>query len=145
MIVGNLDLLQRRIADPALRARVDTALQGAERGAALTRQLLAFSRRQPLEPQPTNLNRLVGEVAALLRRSLGERIEVEVVTAAGLWTVLADPGQVENALINLAFNARDAMPDGGRLSIEVSNSVLDESYARGHSEVKAGYYPGFPD
>ncbi len=114
VIRGNLELLQRSVeGDERGEARLKNAIFGAERAAQLTRQLLAFARRQPLEPKVVNLSRLVSDMADLLRRTLGESIEVETVVAGGLWNTIADPAQVESALLNLALNARDAMPGGG--------------------------------
>lgn len=110
------------------------------RGAKLANQLLAFGRRQALEPRVINISRFVTGMDDLLRRSLGEAIEVEVITSGGLWNTYADPNQVENALLNLAINARDAMEGHGKLTIEVGNAVLDRDYARKHSEVSAGQY-----
>jgi signal transduction histidine kinase/CHASE3 domain sensor protein/CheY-like chemotaxis protein len=148
VVVGNLDLMLRDVQkakpdggrDPELATKLRAALGAAERGAQLTRQLLAFARRQPLEPQPLDLGRVVAEAATLLRRSLGETVEIEAATAAGLWTVLADPAQLENLIINLALNARDAMSEGGRLTIELANVVLDADYARENPEAPAGQY-----
>ena len=140
VIIGNLELLRQRITDPELVQRLEMALRGAERGAATTRQLLAYARRQPLEPHPVDVNRLIAEEASFLQRSLGESIEVQSVGAAGLWSVLADPAQLENALVNLAVNARDAMPDGGRLTIEAANVFLDDTYARAQTDVRPGQY-----
>ena len=141
VIRGNLELLQTSIAgDARAQTRLKNAMFGAERAAALTRQLLAFARRQPLAPSPINLSRLVSEMADLLRRTLGESIEVETVVAGGLWNTLADRAQVESALLNLALNARDAMPGGGRLTVEITNAVLDEAYAHGQRDVTPGQY-----
>ncbi len=140
IISSNIDLVRAAPDDPRTPHRLDLALAGAERGARLTRQLLAFARRQPLQPRPTNLGRLVSDMTEMVRRSLGEAIQVETVVAGGLWNAMADPGQMENALLNLAINARDAMPDGGKLTIEVANASLDEAYAAEHSEVTAGQY-----
>jgi len=140
IVASNIDLVRASPDDPRNPQRLDLAMAGAERGARLTRQLLAFARRQPLEPRPTNLGRLVGDMTEMIRRSLGEAIEVETVTAGGLWSAMADPGQMENAILNLAINARDAMPDGGQLTIEVANASLDETYAADHSEVMPGQY-----
>ncbi|HEY1427856.1 MAG TPA: ATP-binding protein, partial [Caulobacteraceae bacterium] len=141
VIRGNLELLQRSVAgDERAELRLKNALYGAERAAQLTRQLLAFARRQPLEPKVVNLSRLVSDMADLLRRTLGESIEVETVVAGGLWNTIADPAQVESALLNLALNARDAMPSGGRLTVEITNAVLDEAYAREARDVTPGQY-----
>jgi len=132
-ISGSLERLQGRIAQGRIGEieHYVTAAQGAaKRAAALTHRLLAFSRRQTLDPKPVNVNRLVADMEELVRRTVGPAIVVEVVTAGGLWTTLIDPGQLENALLNLCINARDAMPDGGRLTIETGNRWLDERAAR---------------
>jgi PAS domain S-box-containing protein len=141
VIRGNLELLQTSVqGDERASARLRNALYGAERAAQLTRQLLAFARRQPLAPKVVNLSRLVSDMADLLRRTLGESIEVETVVAGGLWNTIADPAQVESALLNLALNARDAMPGGGRLTVEITNASLDESYVGAVGELTAGQY-----
>jgi signal transduction histidine kinase/DNA-binding response OmpR family regulator len=141
IIRSNLDLLSKQLDEhPRAKQRIDNALAGVERAAQLTRQLLAFARRQPLEPHPVNLGRMVTEMSDLLRRTLGEQIEIETVVSGGLWNTLADPAQIENALLNLAINARDAMPDGGKLTIELSNASLDEEYAGRHADVTPGQY-----
>jgi signal transduction histidine kinase/FixJ family two-component response regulator len=141
IIRSNLDLLSKQLDQhPRAKQRIDNALAGVERAAQLTRQLLAFARRQPLEPHPVNLGRMVTEMSDLLRRTLGEQIEIETVVSGGLWNALADPAQIENALLNLAINARDAMPDGGKLTIELANASLDEEYAAQHADVTAGQY-----
>src|SRR5579859_8028 len=141
VILGNLEAMQHLLGrDHPVAGRIETAARGAERGASLTRHLLAFARRQPLEPKPLNLRRLFTDMTGLLRRTLGEHIDVRVVETAGLWDVLADPAQVESAVLNLAINARDAMPSGGRLTIETANIVLDEGYVRRNAEVTAGDY-----
>src|SRR5947209_1484696 len=134
IVTGSLDLLNRRLAsdDPRLKKLVDNAMEGARRAAALTRQLLAFARRQPLEPKPTDINKLVSEVSALLRGTLGETIAIETVLAGGLWPANIDPHQLERAIVNLALNSRDAMPDGGRLTIGAATAHLDEAYAKIH-------------
>ena len=133
-VIGSLELLQTRIAQGRIRdvdRYVDAAQGAARRAAALTHRLLAFSRRQTLDPKPTDVNRLVGGMEELIRRTVGPSITVEpMVDAAGLWSTLVDPGQLENALLNLCINARDAMPSGGRLTIETANRWLDERTAR---------------
>jgi signal transduction histidine kinase len=126
--------------EPSLDRMVETAMQGAQRAATLTRRLLAFSRRQALDPKPIAINKLVASMSDLLRRTLGESIEIETVLAAGVWLTLADENQLENVLLNLAVNARDAMPNGGKLTVETSNAHLDEAYVRGETEVKPGQY-----
>jgi signal transduction histidine kinase/CheY-like chemotaxis protein len=142
VVLGNLELAKRHLASNADRATqgIDNALAGAKRAAALTQRLLAFSRRQPLEPRPVDINRLVAGTSDLLGRTLGESIAIETVLAAGLWPVEVDPNQLENALLNLAVNARDAMPNGGKLTIETANAFLDEAYAASHAEVEPGQY-----
>jgi signal transduction histidine kinase len=127
--------------DSARLARaVDMAMQGAQRAATLTARLLAFSRRQPLAPKPVDLNAVVRDSTELLHRTLGETIELEGVLAPRLWPVEVDQNQLESAILNLAVNARDAMPDGGKLTIETANTMLDESYAAAESEVVPGQY-----
>jgi signal transduction histidine kinase/CheY-like chemotaxis protein len=142
IISANLDLLMKSDDSDASKraARLQAAVSAVERGGRLTSQLLAFARRQALDPQTINLGRLVHEMTDLLRRTLGERVEVESVVAGGLWNTLVDRSQVENAIINLAINSRDAMPNGGKLTVEVANAFLDDSYARAHSEVVPGQY-----
>lgn len=145
VILGNLETVQRRLNDGAsdkarLQQLVNNAMHGAQRAASLTQHLLAFSRRQPLNPKPLDANRLVGGMSSLLRRTLGESIKVESVLAAGLWKVNVDANQLESAILNLAVNARDAMPEGGNLTIETANTYLDEAYAARQSEVVAGQY-----
>ncbi|SCB60076.1 His Kinase A (phospho-acceptor) domain-containing protein [Rhizobium aethiopicum] len=143
IIIGNLDLAQRRMTgheDPRLLNSLQNARDGAQRAAVLTARLLAFSRQQPLAPEVIDVNKLVGGMSELLRRTLGEHIRIETVLAGGLWPTFADLSQLENAMLNLAVNARDAMPGGGHLTIETANTELDERYSRMHSEVEAGQY-----
>ena len=141
VISANLDLASGDAAsNPRLVARLKNAEAAVERGSRLTAQLLAFARRQALEPRAINPGRLLQEMTDMLRRALGERIEVESAVSGGLWNTFADPNQVQNAILNLAINARDAMPDGGKLTIEVSNAFLDDEYAALHAEVAAGQY-----
>ncbi|MGX5773472.1 PAS domain S-box protein [Methylorubrum zatmanii] len=132
-ISGSLELMQTRISQGRLKDvdRYMSAAQGAaKRAAALTHRLLAFSRRQTLDPKPTDVNRLVMGLEELIRRTVGPTITIEVVGAAGLWPILVDPPQLENALLNLCINARDAMPEGGRITIETANKWLDDRGAR---------------
>jgi CheY-like chemotaxis protein len=142
IVSGNLDLLRQKIPSDAahLKRYADRAFTGADRAATLTQRLLAFSRRQPLAPKPVDVNRLIPGMSELLHRTLGETIEVEAVLTPRLWTVEADPNQLENAIINLAINARDAMPDGGKLTIETQNTHLDASYTAQNPEVLVGQY-----
>jgi PAS domain S-box-containing protein len=131
-ISGSLELIQIRVRQGRtddLERYVSMARQGAKRAAALTHRLLAFSRRQTLDPRPTDVNRLIAGLDDLLRRSVGPTVEIEIVGAAGLWTTLVDPNQLENALLNLCINARDAMPQGGRITIETANKWLDDKAA----------------
>ena len=145
IIVGNLDMLIRRLGgQEKLVSLAENALSGANRAAALTKGLLAFSRQQPLDPKPTDVNKCVGDMSELLRRSLGEHIAVETVLGGGLWRAFVDTPQLESAILNLAVNARDAMSSqglgGGRLTIETSNAFLDKAYADSHGEVVAGQF-----
>jgi PAS domain S-box-containing protein len=131
-ISGSLELLQSRLSQGKLDQleRYASAAQGAaKRAAALTHRLLAFSRRQTLDPKPTDVNRLVGNMEDLIRRTIGPAAHLEVVGAVGLWHTLIDPNQLENAILNLCINARDAMPDGGRITIETANKWMDERAA----------------
>lgn len=142
VISSNLDLLAGELPpDGEVARHLGNSMAAAGRGARLTGQLLAFARRQPLDPRVLNLGRVVVEMGELLQRTLGETIAVETVGGAGLWNTLADPSQVENALLNLAINARDAMAEhGGKLTIEVANTSLDDAYAAAHEEVVPGQY-----
>ena len=142
-IVGGATLLERRSGpglDAETRRMLGAIREAALRAAQLTQRLLAFSRRQALAPRPTDCNRLVSGMSELLRRSLGEQVAIETVLAGGLWPCLVDPNQLENVLLNLAVNARDAMPEGGCLTIETANAHLDEAYAAARSEVTPGQY-----
>ena len=123
-----------------MRNYAENALAGARRAAALTQRLLAFSRLQPLEPKPVDINKCVKEMSEMLRRTLGEQIAVETVLGGGLWRAYVDTPQLESALLNLAVNARDAMPHGGKLTIETANASLDKSYTDEHVEVEPGQY-----
>ncbi len=141
VVIGNLDLLEKELgANPKARELAELALKASLRGADLTRKLLAFSRRQTLSPKVIDLNETVSGTTTLLRRTLGETIEVELKLAEGLWPTLADPAQVESALTNLAINARDAMEKGGTLTIETANKHLDEHYAAENPEIVPGDY-----
>ncbi len=142
VVIGSLDLARRRIrTEPErLENALDAALEGARRAAALTSRLLAFSRQQPLAPIAADPNKLVGGMSELLRRTIGEQLRMETVLAGGVWRIHADVSQLENAILNLCVNARDAMPEGGKLTIETSNAFLDEVYASQHPEVAAGQY-----
>ncbi len=142
VVIGSLDLLRRRIGESDARARryADAATDGARRAAQLTQRLLAFSRQQPLKPEPLDLNKLVAGMSDLLRHSLGADVQLETVLAGGLWRSHADPNQLENVLLNLVVNARDAMPDGGRLTIETQNAHLDDRYVGAHLGVAPGQY-----
>ncbi|MBV9585939.1 MAG: response regulator [Alphaproteobacteria bacterium] len=141
-ISGNVELLQRGVGDgnPELQRLAGAAMRGVDRAGTLTQRLLAFSRRQPLDPKPLDPNRLIAAMSDLLRRTLGEGIEAEAVLAAGLWTVFIDANQLEHSLLNLAINARDAMSGRGKLTIETANAFLDESYAGTHEELAPGQY-----
>jgi nitrogen-specific signal transduction histidine kinase len=146
IIIGNLDNMKRQLgkAGSEVSAKIskslDAALQGAHSAGQLTQRLLAFSRRQALEPARLDVNRLVTGMLDMLRRTLGEQISIETVFGAGLWPAFADPHQLENVLLNLALNARAAMPEGGCLTIETANTYLDAAYARRFGDVEAGQY-----
>jgi PAS domain S-box-containing protein len=137
VILGSLERLRRTLGE---QRDVERAFAACERAAALTAQLLAFARRQVLQPASLDVNRLVQSLSSMLRRTLGEQITLETVQGGGLWPVFADPNRLENALLNLVLNARDAMPDGGRLTVETSNAHLDESYAAQAGELAPGQY-----
>ncbi len=144
IIMGNLELLHEQLAEqPRLRNlanQAQQALKAVDRGANLTRRLLAFARRQPLLAQPTNLNKMVLGMLDLMRRTLGATIEIETVLAPGLEQTLVDVGQLENALLNLVINARDAMPQGGKLTLETANVLLDEDYVAPQKDLRSGPY-----
>ncbi|WP_451984568.1 response regulator [Azospirillum endophyticum] len=141
VIGGNLQLLLNDVGGNGRAAdRVRNALSGVSRGAKLASSLLAFARRQPLEPRVVNLGRLIRGLDDMLRRTLGEEIRIEVIGGGGLWNTMVDPAQVENALLNLAINARDAMKGHGQLTIEAGNAELDDAYVARHNDVQPGQY-----
>jgi signal transduction histidine kinase/CheY-like chemotaxis protein len=146
VIVGNLDLAQRHLQswteEPAERLRrvINNAMRAAQRATTITQRLLVFSRKQPLDPKPLSINPLLNGLTDFLRRSLGETVALDIVVADGLWQVEADLIQLEAAILNLAVNARDAMPEGGKLTIATSNSYLDEEYCRHAEELVPGEY-----
>ncbi len=141
VILGNAELLTEMLApDPRLQPLAAMIGSAARRGADLTQRLLAFARRQALEPEAVDVNQLITTMDGLLRRTLGEHIEIETVRGAGLWPALVDPAQLESALLNLCLNARDAMVQGGRLTLETANTHLNQNYADQHVEVVPGQY-----
>lgn len=141
IIAGNLHLLQAALPpEPATLRRLASASAAVERGAKLSSQLLSFARRQPLDPRVVNPGRLVRNMDELLRHALGEHISIETIIAGGLWNTFADPHHLENVILNLAINARDAMGGEGKLTIEAGNAMLDDRYAQVHPEVNAGQY-----
>ena len=142
VIMSALQLAQRRLArgETDIARFTDAAMDGARRAATLTSRLLAFARRQPLQPQVIEVNRAIGGMSDLLKRTLGENISLEVVLSAGAWRAFADQSELENAILNVCVNARDAMPEGGKLTIETSNAFLDEAYAATNSEVTPGQH-----
>jgi CheY-like chemotaxis protein len=145
-ICGGAETLRRLLPEQLgghadrIRRAMRMIEDGSQRAAMLTHRLLAFARRQALDPRPLDANKLVAGMSELLRRTIGEAIAIETVLAGGLWRTMADPNHLESALLNLAVNARDAMPDGGKLTIETGNSYLDEAYALRHQDVIPGQY-----
>ncbi|MBY0530591.1 MAG: response regulator [Xanthobacteraceae bacterium] len=143
VVMGNIEAMQRKLKDGGedkIKNYAEFAMQGAKRAAALTKRLLAFSRGQPLDPEPLNANELVSSMTELFARTLGEKVGLKTAIVENLWTVEADPNQLEASLLNLVVNARDAMPKGGSLTIETSNVKLDASYAAKHEDVTPGEY-----
>jgi PAS domain S-box-containing protein len=145
IIIGSIEIAQRNMEKgqivPAQQTRLlGNALSGAKRAATLTQRLLAFARRQPLDPKPLNVNKFIAGMGEFLQRILGESIQVEAVGSGGLWLVEVDSVQLESAILNLALNARDAMPNGGKLTIEAANIYLDQEYGRSNPEILPGQY-----
>ncbi|HEY5759132.1 MAG TPA: ATP-binding protein [Steroidobacter sp.] len=142
IIVGSLDMAKKYAQrDPMKAARsIDHAMEGATRAAELTARLLAFSRQQPLDPRSVDTNKLVSGMSEMLARTLGGNVRMETVLAGGLWRMFADPPQLESAILNLCVNGRDAMPDGGKITLETMNAHLDDAYAATHAEVRPGQY-----
>ena len=144
IVIGNLETAQRHLrrdnTGPNLQRLLSNASRGAQRAAALTSRLLAFSRRQALDPKSLNVNTFLGGVVEFLHRSLGEQIEIEAGGGAGLWQIEVDPNHLDSALVNLAINARDAMPNGGKLTIEAANIYVDSDYAASNPEMTPGQY-----
>jgi PAS domain S-box-containing protein len=144
IVIGNLETAQRHLrqgtAGTNLQRVLSNATRGAQRAAALTSRLLAFSRRQALDPKPLNVNAFLTGVVEFLQRSLGEQVEIEAVGGAGLWQIEVDVNQLESALVNLAINARDAMPNGGKLTIEAANVHVDDQYVHSNPEMTSGQY-----
>jgi signal transduction histidine kinase/ActR/RegA family two-component response regulator len=142
VIMGSHDLILRRIkkGDFGIERFLDAATTAGERAAMLTQRLLAFARQQPLVPQPIDANKMIVNMSGLLRSTLGEQIRIETVAGAGLWTINADAQQLEGAILNIAINSRDAMPEGGRLTIETANTYLDETYCQQNPEIDPGQY-----
>ena len=142
IIIGNSEALNEGVQtlDPAMAELAELSLRAALRGSDLTQQLLAFARRQPLEPQVIEPHRLITDVRALIAKAINTSIDLEIVTSAGGWRVFVDPAQLESAILNLALNARDAMPDGGRLTIEIANTHLDQDYSDAHLDIQPGQY-----
>jgi two-component system NtrC family sensor kinase len=140
IIIGNIGIAKRGVVEARAERALDNALVGAERAAQLTQRLLAFSRRQPLNPRVLDVNKLILSISDLLARTLGENIKLETISGAGLWKVEADASEMESTLLNLALNARDAMPQGGKLTIETSNAYLDDEYCGQQEDLMPGQY-----
>jgi two-component system, NtrC family, sensor kinase len=140
IIIGNLQMVLKREHEAREQRLLSNALAGAERAAALTKRLLSFSRRQPLDPRLVDANRLIAGLSDMLNRTLGERVSVETVVSAGLWQTEVDTAELESSILNLAINARDAMPEGGKLTIETGNALLDENYCLMFEDLKPGQY-----
>jgi len=142
VIAGSLDLMQRRLKSGAggIERFIEAAKTATERGAALTHRLLAFARQQPLAPEPVDINKMIAGMSDLLRSTLGEHFQIEIVSAGGLWATNADAHQLESAVLNIAINARDAMPEGGKITIETANAHLDDTYCRQHADVDPGQF-----
>ena len=142
VILANLNLLKRQIArgETDIQRFIDGAAEGADRAAHLTQRLLAFARQQPLAPQPIDANKFVSGMSEILRRTLGQEVQIETILAGGLWRTHVDGNELESLLLNLAVNARDAMPNGGKLTIETANANLDETYVREQVGLAAGQY-----
>jgi signal transduction histidine kinase/ActR/RegA family two-component response regulator len=142
VVLGGIELAKRRLrTDPDKADQLlENAREGATRAATLTARLLAFSRNQPLAPTPLDVNKLIGGMSDMLHRTLGEAVQVECIYGAGLWRCYVDPGEVENAILNLAINARDAMGSGGKLTVETANAHIDDNYARTRVDTVAGQY-----
>jgi nitrogen-specific signal transduction histidine kinase len=143
VVMGSLDLMNRRIKNSdfaSIGRYMESATQATTRAASLTHRLLAFARQQPLEPKAIDVNSLITGMSDLMRSTLGEQVQIETVMAAAVWTAKADPHQLESAVLNVAINARDAMPRGGKLTIETGNTFLDDAYAMQHGEVSPGQY-----
>jgi signal transduction histidine kinase len=141
VIISNIEVLAGGVADrPQLAGLAKMIDQAATRGAVLTRQLLVFARKQALQPRETDINALVIDTAMLLRPTLGEQVEIESVLDESAWKAVIDPTQLSTALLNLAVNARDAMPSGGKLRFETANTILDEAYAHTDPEARTGSY-----
>src|SRR5215469_3299521 len=142
VIAGSLDLMQRRLSGGAkgVERFIEAAKTATDRGAALTHRLLAFARQQPLAPEPVDINKMIVGMSDLLRSTLGEHFQIEIVSAGGLWATNADTHQLESAILNIAINARDAMPEGGKITIETGNAYLDDAYCRHHADVDPGQF-----